>query len=221
MFITPSTPFVPGNYINRVKTAVDLLVGWEMGGLQLQDPTGGLLQQLWTVVCADGQNIFVTAPNQPTPILIVTDFNVTEVDLAFDQNMFPFVTYQANGLTKFYWYDPTVPGFVVSTLLTLAQSPRCTLDDKRAFDISNSDIQLLYINLVTQNLCYRIQRERYATEHVLAAATLTTHLRCVNFADNLRLQWTVDDYYLNVQQTVHNGLANYVRPISIDGSYIT
>lgn len=221
MFITPINPSLPGNYTNRVKTAVDLLIGWEMGGLQLQDPTGGLLQQLWTVVCADGKNIFVTAPNQAAPTLIVSDFNITEVDLAFDQNMFPFVTFVASGLVKFYWYDPTVPGFVVSTILTLAQSPRCTLDDKRTFDVSNSDIQLLYVNLLTQNLCYRIQRERYATEHVLAPATLTTHLRCVNFADNLRLQWTVDDYVQNVNQNVHNGLNNYTRPISVTGAYIT
>jgi len=221
MFIIPSTPAVPGHYTNRVKTALDLLIGWEMGALQLQDPTGGLLQQLWTVVCADGKNIYVTAPNQASPTLIVSDLGITEVDLAFDQNMFPFVTYQASGLTKFYWYDPTVPGFVVSTIFSLCQSPRCTLDDKRGFDVGNSDIQLLYVNLITQNLCYRIQRERYATEHVLAPATLTTHLRCVNFTDNLRLQWTVDDYSQNVYQDVHNGLANYARPISITGSYVT
>lgn len=221
MFITPSVPAVPGNYTNRVKTAMDLLIGWEMGSLALQNPAGGLLQQLWTVVCADGQNVYVRSPSHPVPIFILADQNITEVDLAFDQNMFPFVTYVSDGLVKFYWYDPTVPGFVVSTILTLAGSPRCTLDDKRGFDVSSSDIQLLYVNYLTQKLCYRIQRERYATEHVLAPATLTTHLRCVNFADNSRLQWTVDDYVQNVSSPFYNGLANYARPISITGAYIS
>jgi hypothetical protein len=222
MFITPITPSIPGNYTNRVKTATELLVGFEMGSLALQNPTGGLLQQLWMVVCADGKNIYVQAPNNPTsPIFILQDQNITEVDLAFDQNMFPFVTYVSNSLIKFYWYDPVSQQFVVSTILELAQSPRCTLDDKRAFNVSNSDIVLLYVNMLTEQLCYRIQRERYATEHVISSATLTSHLRCVNFADNLRLQWTVDDYTQNVLQTPHAGLANYTRPISITGAYIT
>lgn len=220
MLITPSIPAVPGNYINRVKTPSELLVAYEMGSLQLQNPAGGLLQQLWTAKCADGQNVYISAPNTP-PVLLLTDQAITEIDLAFDQNMFPFLTYVSLGLVKFYWYDPTIPGFVISTILEFAITPRCTLDDKRSFDVGNSDIVLLYINLLAGNVCYRIQRERYATEHVIEPALVNDKIRCVNFADNLRLQWTIDNYALNVSPSAHNGLANYTRPISITGAYIT
>jgi hypothetical protein len=219
MFITASIPPLPGNYTNKVKGIGELTVGYEMGSLALQNPAGGLLQQLWTVT-TDGVHIYVSAPNT-APVLILSDTNISEVDLAFDQNMFPFLTYVSNGLIKFYWYDPTIPAFVTSTIFELAISPRCTLDDKRAFDVTNSDIVLLYINLLTQQLVYRIQRERYATEHVIGPVGITERLQCVNFADTTRLQWTINDYTPIVSQTVHNGLANMSRPISVTGAYIT
>jgi hypothetical protein len=219
MQIALSNPTIPGNYTNQVKSRGQLTTGYEMGALALQNPAGGLLQQLWTVT-TDGSNIFVSAPNTAST-LILTDANITEVDLAFDQNMFPFLTYVSNGLIKFYWFDPTVPGFVTSTILELAITPRCTLDDKRAFDVSNSDIILVYINVLTQQLCYRIQRERYATEHQLGGVLPNYRVRCVNFADTTRLQITIDDYTPFASQNVHNGLANMSRPISITGAYIT
>lgn len=220
MLITPSNPVVPGNYINQVKTPSELLIAYEMGSLALQNPAGGLLQQLWTAKCPDGQHIYLSAPNTP-PTLVLTDQAITEIDLAFDQNMFPFLTYVSLGLVRFFWYDPTIPGFVVSTILELTITPRCTLDDKREFDIGNSDIVLLYINVLTGNVCYRIQRERYANEHVLGTAFVNDKLRCVNFADTMRLQWTIDNYMQDVSFPAHNGLVNHARPISITGAYIT
>lgn len=220
MFVTPSTPPVPGNYTNRVKAAGELLVGYEMGGVGIQDPSQGLLVQLWTVRCISNQFVFIGAPNTQQT-LILTDVNITEVDLAFDQNMFPFITYVSNGLIKFYWFDPTIGQFVISTILEFAWTPRCTLDDKRAFDTGNSDIQLFYINLLSGKLVYRIQRERYQTEHELENAAPNDQVRCVNFADTERLQWTVDNYVQNVAPAAHNGLVNHTRPISVNGAFIT
>lgn len=220
MLVNPSIPPVPGNYTNRVKTAGELLVGYEMGGVGISDPSQGLLVQLWRVRVIANAFIYIDAPNTP-PFLLLTDVNVTEVDLAFDQNMLPFVTYVSNGLIKFYWFDPTLPGFVLSTILEFAWTPRCTLDDKRAFDVGNSDIVLMYVNLLSGQICYRIQRERYATEHAIDTAVINDQIRCINFADNGRLQWTIDNYVQNVSNPAHNGLANYTRPISITGAYVT
>jgi hypothetical protein len=220
MFIVPSVPPEPGNYINRVKTPGELTVGYEMGGVAIQDPSQGLLVQLWRVRVIAGAFIYIDAPNTP-PFLLLTDVNISEVDLAFDQNMFPFVTYVSNGLIKFYWYDPLAAQFVTSTILEFAWTPRCTLDDKRPFDVSNSDIILMYVNLLSGQIVYRIQRERYATEHAIDTAAVNDQIRCVNFADNTRLQWTIDNYVQNVSPVAHNGLANYARPISVTGAYIT
>lgn len=220
MLVNPSIPPVPGNYTNRVKTAGELLVGYEMGGIAISNPSQGLLVQLWRARVIAGQFIYIDSPNT-SPFILLSDVNISEVDLAFDQNMLPFVTYVSNGLIKFYWFDPVPAQFVISTILELAWTPRCTLDDKRPFDVGNSDIVLMYVNLISGQICYRIQRERYQTEHAIDTAFVNDQIRCVNFADTGRLQWTIDNYAQNVQPDTHHGLANYARPISVTGAYIT
>lgn len=188
MLVSLSTPSVPSTFTNRVKLPNQKLVAFEMGSLQLQNPAGGLLQQLWTLVC-DGSNFIVYSPTTE-PQLLISDLNVTEVDLAFDQNMFPFICYLANGNLKYYWYDPVSQQFETVNLGLGYRTPRCTLDDKRAFDVSNSDVNFSYINQ-SQQLCYRLQRERYQTEHVLTQLTSVEYLDAVNFNDGDRLQWAI------------------------------
>lgn len=220
MYLSLSNPVIPGNYINRVKAEGEFLTAYEMGSLRLQDPSGGLFQQLWTLT-SDTQNIWVEAQGYPKTFLL-SDVDITEIDLAFDQNMFPFVTYATKaGFVKYYWYNPVNQQFEIVELIEAAVSPRCTLDDKRAFDVSNSDIILIYIDVVLRQLCYRIQRERYQTVHLLGSIPNTQRVRCINFADNLRLQITVDDFIPQTSTVPHKGLANYARPISLTGAYIT
>jgi hypothetical protein len=220
MYISLSNPTLPGTPINQVKTPSENLVGYELGGVGIQNPDQGLMVQLWTVT-TDGSNIYLSAPNQ-APFVLLSDLNISDVDLAFDQNMFPFVAYTSNGLVKFYWYDDTIPAFVTSTLLTLAISPRCTLDDKRPQDISNSDILLTYINLSTMNLCYRAQRDRYNIEYVLqSVSNLNWRIQYINFSTVDRVQLVLNDLTPDITSATHDGLVNFTRPISITGAYIT
>lgn len=190
MLVSISTPSVPSSFINPVKQPNQLLVGYELGGVTLQDPSQGLMVQMWTLQYSEG-SFYVTAPNQPGWIELFSDSGVTECDLAFDQNMFPFVVYLANGIMKFFWFNPSTSEFEIVSVGAGYRTPRCTLDDKRPFDVGNSDIHLSYINLSLSALCDRVQRDRYAIEYNLAPLPPTCYLNAVNFNEGTRLQWSI------------------------------
>lgn len=216
MLVSLSTPSVPSPFTNRVKLPNQQLVAFEMGSLQLQNPAGGLLQQLWTLVC-DGTNFTVYSP-ATSPELLLTDVLVSECDLAFDQNMFPFICYLSAGNLKYYWYDPVNQQFETVNLGLGYRTPRCTLDDKRPFDVSNSDVNFSYINPSNQ-LCYRLQRERYQTEHVLTQLTSVEYLDAVNFNTGYRLQWAIGALTTLFELIPLNvTVSNIVEIISGDGT---
>jgi hypothetical protein len=158
-----------------VKTPLpeDLLQGWEFGGTALQDPNDGLLVKVWRafLVIDDETNvgsIFVEAPDV-SPIFVLDGLGITDVDLAFDQNMNLFLCFTQLGIAKYYWFDSTAGGYVTDSLPAGCRSPRCCLDDHRAFNTVNSDVVLGYINPLNE-LCIRYQRDRYLVEYVLAGA---------------------------------------------------
>lgn len=192
-----------GEFINRVKKPGENLRAYEMGSMELADPSGGLEQQLWTADCFDGKNVYISSRATGRFLLIPNAGEaITNIDLAFDQNMHPFLAWEDKGKISIYWYDPTVPGFIVETFDARMRSPRCTLDDKREFNISNSDIVFTYIRDDTQRICARIQRDRYLIEYDLISAydvpgvavtdARDLQIRAVNFAMTLRLQWAFD-----------------------------
>ena len=89
---------------------------------------------------------------------------ITEIDLTFDQNMRPCVAFVSDSIPKLYWYDTKIGDFNIMTFSGIL-SPRVSLDDKRDFNISNSDIIFAYIK--NNGLYYRQQRERFTVEHLL------------------------------------------------------
>lgn len=189
-----------------VKTPLpaDTLQDWELGGVYLNDPSLGLMVKLWRVRLEIDKDtgvgtVIVSAPGGVSPTeaerVLFTGADISEVCLAFDQNMNPFVGYMQGGACKYYWYDPTIPGMTHSTLPAGSYDPRSTLDDKRLFNISDSDILFSYIR--AGNLCVRYQRERYDTEHVLKAGA-GPNARLVSMAMNVgsRVQWRLRNYVL-------------------------
>jgi hypothetical protein len=168
-----STPAVPSGFSYPVKTPVpeDLLQGWEYGGVAIQDPSQGLLVKVWRAFLVIDDltsvgSIYVEAPDVPA-VFVLSGLGITDVDIAFDQNMNLFLCYTQLGIVKFYWYDGTIPGYVIDSLPAGCRSPRCCLDDHRAFNAPNSDILLGYVNPLNE-LCVRYQRDRYSVEYVLA-----------------------------------------------------
>lgn len=172
-----SFPTAPSGFDYPVKTPLpeDLLQGWEFGGTALQDPNDGLLVKVWRafLVINDSTSvgtIFVEAPNVPA-FEVLNGLGITDVDIAFDQNMNLFLCYTQLSVIKYYWYDATIPGYTISSLPAGCRSPRCCLDEHREFNITNSDILLGYMN-ASNELCVRYQRDRYLIEYVLAGPFL-------------------------------------------------
>lgn len=138
---------------------------YESGGINLHDVSQGLEYQLWTFYFV-GMSAYVTAPNQSAPILLFTlTSEIQEINGCFDQNMAPFVAYKSGNQYHYWWFDTVGNAYVFSDLPTTVDSCKCTLDDKRQFNSSNSDILLFYTN--TNNLYMRRQRDRYQTEMLL------------------------------------------------------
>ena len=157
-----STPFLYPRSMNYPLTE-----SWDNGGVALSDPSEELTKYVWKA-WTDGTSIKVKREDLDTHHEVLVDSNITEIDLTFDQNMRPCIAYVANGISKLYWYD-TEQGMQVIDEYPDIRNPRVSLDDKRRFNVANSDIIFAYQKGDT--LCYRIQRERFTTEHVLATNT--------------------------------------------------
>jgi len=139
---------------------------FESGADALADPSAGFFAKLWTARINDaGTQILLSAEGVPETVQI-TDTDITEVSLTFDQQMRPFIAYVAGGVAKYRWFDPLIPGFTTTSLAAGVTNPRCCLDDKRPLGLPNSDIILAYMR--ADSLCMRMQRDRYGIEYTLA-----------------------------------------------------
>lgn len=145
--------------------AYPLTESWEQGGVGLSDTSQGLVSHTWRA-WTDSKAIYIQRSDLPkdTSKTLLAASDITEVDLTFDQNMRPVLTYVSNDIAKLYWYD-TVSQSQVITDFPNVQNPRVSLDDKRSFNTANSDVIFAYIT--NDQLCCRYQRERYGVEHVL------------------------------------------------------
>jgi hypothetical protein len=157
-------PYIPPDNIPVFNTT-----DYQLGGIGLSNPTAGLQYQYWFLQLTGtvtSNNVVISAPNTPETTLFSAP-NITEISLAFDQNMRPAVAYVSQGNPYFWWYDTTIPGYTVITLPAGATHPRCTLDDKRSTEISLglSNMIVAYIN--SDNLYCRAQKDRFTVEYSL------------------------------------------------------
>lgn len=141
-----------------------------LGGVGLSNPTKGLQLQTWSGYVANvglsNSSVYLFAQNTPDT-LIFTYPGIIWMRFTFDQNMHPFVSFYDGVLSRYFWWDPTLPGNTITTMSSGPTYPSCMLDDPRALEtrVGTSDIILGYIN--NNSLCYRQQRDRYGVEYVL------------------------------------------------------
>ena len=139
-----------------------LLLDYEMGSLALNDPSGGLDQFNWQLSYSDPA-VQLTGPAGQTTLLTIP--GVTELALAFDFNMQPFVAY-VDTVGAHYWrYNSASDVHETADLPPDATHPRCCLDLRDQALLSAADIILAYQRGTA--LCYRQQRDSYATEYQL------------------------------------------------------
>lgn len=174
---------------NIVGTALE---DYEMGGIDIQDPSQGLRVQPWYGVwkVADS-TAYLQANFDGPPIPLFSTPDVIEFTFTFDQNMrWVAATLSSTGVLSFRWYDASVPGYVTTTYSNITTA-KLALDDKRPLQVlgDSSDIVLTYVD-TSGNLYARIQRERYLTAHLLDTGA-PNNFRITNFGMNTkyRMQW--------------------------------
>lgn len=143
-----------------------MTVAYTVGGAELFSTTAGLLGYVWKAYVDDKDRIVVQREGEHDFHVVTTKANVTQLDITFDQNMRPFLTYVANGLPYYYHFNSDLSTYSEVALDPHIKFPRCELDMREAGSIPRSDIVLAYTR--GGKLCYRIQRERFRQEHVIA-----------------------------------------------------
>ena len=178
---------VKGAYLAPDNYTPALLVDYDMGGIGLHDPSQGLQVQVWTLEYLGGI-VFISAPNTPRTVLFSLP-NITELSLAFDQNMNPFVAFMQSNPTpqaRFWWYDTVTQTQIFTDLPSGSTSPRCCLDDKRPSQSALCDIILAYMR--AGSLYFRAQRDRYLVEYLLASS-LNARLDRIGMTKQNRVQF--------------------------------
>ena len=172
------------------------LVSRQIGGVGLNNATEGLSVQIWTATLENEEDVTVSAP-LVSPTVLFSRPDISQISLAFDQNMQPFIAFVEAGQAKFYWYDTVVNDFVFTDLPSGSTYPRATLDDHRVSQNNTSDIILVYIR--DGNLYYRQQRDRYLVEKLLYAdinlQVIAPRIKYVAMNMNWRLQILVEGIF--------------------------
>ncbi|WP_445357351.1 hypothetical protein ACJJIC_15485 [Microbulbifer sp. ANSA002] len=143
------------------------------------------LTHSWARVMEDGKAIVLDSL-QVRASTVITGANITEVRLAFDQNMRPVIAYVEAGTAKLYWYDSslgTQATITVAGFVTL----RVSLDDKHCPQTGASDV--IFAHLKSGNLDYCQQRDRYSNEYLPASNVNSPCLVKIGMNRQFRLQF--------------------------------
>lgn len=164
---------------------------YEMGGIALQDPSKGLDYWVWYGYWeANDSTVYIQSNLVSLPVPLFTEPDVFEFSFAFDQNM-RYVTgvLKTDGTFQLRWYDTLVGGYSI-TNFTGIEGFKLTHDDKRAEQIQAGVTDVIFTYIRSNALYFRMQRERYQVEHLLAD-DLPNNLMVANFGMNerFRLQW--------------------------------
>lgn len=181
---------VPDNY-STPSSGID----YESGGVALNDASQGLNVAIWRARIV-GNNVVVGVAPYTTETTLFSDTGITEVNLAFDQNMRPTVAYVAAGVSKLWWFNTSTNSQTTTTLASDMVTPRITLDDKRQDANSRNDILLFYIRGNT--IYYRQQRDSYSIEYTAyVLASTGWRLARVGMNTNLKIQIDVEQPILS------------------------
>ena len=201
-----STALVDAPFIGGRALEGSTVLDYETGGIAITDSSQGLAVQTWRgrllsdTVTLTPENIggytgvvhvVLDVPDNPviSPFVVLSDIGITEFSCTFDQLMRPIVSFVQSGRTMLYWYDTTVESFVISDYGVNVTSPKVTLDDKRASQVSDSDVIFAYIE--NNKLYFRAQRDRFTVAYLLHDGIAA--LLKVGMSSNLRLKFKCNE----------------------------
>jgi hypothetical protein len=170
----------------------------ESGGIALSNPSLGIAGYTWSCqyTALTGSITLINETTAVSSTILNGIFNLATLSFAFDANMRPAIGYTLlDGTSYLYYYDSLTESYSTLTLPAGSYSLRLTHDDKRyeMVVLNVTDILVFYVRGST--VYYRLQRERYQTEHQIATVTPGTRLRkagmttglqiCIGIADGL------------------------------------
>lgn len=183
---TLATVPVTGEMIWGKGQTTNLLIDYELGGVGLNDPSQGLMYQIWTGEVLNLRSIYFSAPNTERTLVYSSSYQITELSITFDQNMHPYAAFMERGFAKMYWFNSSSGQNEVFSLPAGARNPKITLDDKRSSQESSSDVILAYMQGTT--LYVRYQRDRFLIAYPLQAG-IDGDLLKIGFTDKYRMQF--------------------------------
>lgn len=164
-------------------------IDYEMGGAAVGDPSQGLMVQPWRARIV-GSDVLLSTPPFESESVLFSAPNITEVSLAFDQNMRPMLAYVQNARAKLWWYDPVPAGYTVLEFPVDARSPYLCMDDKRDFATQFGLNDVLLSCIRGSRLCTYQQRDRFTVEETrkqFVGNAVT--IRRVGMNAGNRIQW--------------------------------
>lgn len=200
----PSNPTVASSFEVPIESKLD--EDYEYGGVAIQDPSQGYNVKIWTArISQGGKYILIGAPGVAETVWYTSEYGyLTEVSLAFDQNMRPVIAFVELNQCKFQWYDTSIEQQVVTTLVAGTANPRASMDEKRPYFGTTNDVILSYLR--DGNLYVRVGRDRYEVEYLIQEDIPEGYyLHKTGRNTGLRFQWefrkpwdsgTALDYYL-------------------------
>lgn len=202
---------VRGRFVNPWTGERTVSQHW--GPVAVQDPSQGLLVQLWTAR-TDDRTVLLSAPAVAESEFFVHVAEVKALTLAFDQsgNVALTITDETSA-SYLRWWDARVPGMVTLLLPGDATMPMVTLDEARPINAGGADVVLTYMR--GGLLRYRLQREHFGVEHTPplgeGGPAFATHLPLLHFGmtSGMRLQWqflNTDNFAMNPAHALY-----YVR----------
>lgn len=158
-----------------------MLEAYSEGGPVLNNSSLGLSGFIWCsdIEIIEGKSTVVVyrddIPDVRTPIF--KREGLEQLDFTFDQNMRPFFAYMVAGRSYYWHFNAEDSTYSEVPLPVEIKYPRCSLDILDTINIPSSDIILGYAR--GPNLCFRIQRERYSKERIIATKSNKSMLwRC-------------------------------------------
>lgn len=159
---------------------------WDSGGVGVSDPSEGLFSYSWRA-STDGYSITLKREGE-NPVVIYEGEDISELDFTFDQNMKICLCFVSSGTSVLRWYDTSIDDYT-NTPFEGIRNPRVSLDDKRNFNIVNSDIIFAYLK--GNDLCFRMQQERYSVERVLETVPLESELLKIGMSKDNRFRFSL------------------------------
>lgn len=180
-------PFLtPDNLDNEAN-----LISKEDGGVAISNPSQGLSGYTWVSSYAplEGNIILSNLETDQSYTILTGIMNVMSISFSFDSNMRPVIAYTiSTGEAYHYWYDTVTQAYTTTLLPVGAITPKLTHDDKRKFFVTNNRSDVLLFYVLNTAIRYRLQRERYNTDHQIATVTAGTRIKRVGMTTGVRIQ---------------------------------